>query len=198
MTVDDYIQQHPKYIYLMVSGKDYLIRDAWAAALAAQPSQASPTCVTCNGHGMIGGPSYYAPDEGGVPCPDCAQPSQARTAEAMTSDKGRITLKRIHLRLMAEDRAETAKELSKTILEVLDYLDRIDPLADPKPMTLIQDIPPASPVAPNEREGFEACLKAGTFDIDRVSDFSNCETEAAWRGWQARALLAARTGEGHV
>lgn len=50
--------------------------------------------------------------------------------------------------------------------------------------------PPASTVASSEREGFEACLKAGTFDIDRVSDFSNCETEAAWRGWQARALLA--------
>ncbi|WP_240655629.1 hypothetical protein [Paraburkholderia phosphatilytica] len=29
------------------------------------------TCATCNGNGMIGGPSYYAPDEGGVPCPDC-------------------------------------------------------------------------------------------------------------------------------
>jgi hypothetical protein len=29
-------------------------------------------CQTCNGTGMIGGPSYYAPDEGGEPCPDCA------------------------------------------------------------------------------------------------------------------------------
>jgi hypothetical protein len=28
-------------------------------------------CETCDGVGMIGGPSYYAPDEGGVPCPDC-------------------------------------------------------------------------------------------------------------------------------
>lgn len=33
-----------------------------------------PTCETCNGNGMIGGPSYYQPDEGGVPCPDCAAP----------------------------------------------------------------------------------------------------------------------------
>ncbi|HCW20301.1 MAG TPA: hypothetical protein DHL02_20625, partial [Achromobacter sp.] len=36
-----------------------------------QPMRADP-CATCNGHGMIGGPSYYAPDEGGEPCPDCS------------------------------------------------------------------------------------------------------------------------------
>ena len=28
-------------------------------------------CQTCNGTGMIGGPSFYAPDEVGEPCPDC-------------------------------------------------------------------------------------------------------------------------------
>ncbi|CAA2366827.1 hypothetical protein [Xanthomonas phage Olaya] len=28
-------------------------------------------CETCSGWGMIGGPSFYAPDEGGEPCPDC-------------------------------------------------------------------------------------------------------------------------------
>jgi hypothetical protein len=32
----------------------------------------APPCATCNGHGMIGGPSFYAPDEGGEPCPDCS------------------------------------------------------------------------------------------------------------------------------
>lgn len=30
-----------------------------------------PVCATCNGWGRIGGPSFYAPDEGGDPCPDC-------------------------------------------------------------------------------------------------------------------------------
>ncbi|MGX5885197.1 helix-turn-helix domain-containing protein, partial [Burkholderia gladioli] len=35
---------------------------------------AEAVCSTCNGHGMIGGPSFYAPDEGGAPCPDCAEP----------------------------------------------------------------------------------------------------------------------------
>ncbi|WP_186118303.1 hypothetical protein [Burkholderia gladioli] len=39
-------------------------------------------CATCNGHGMIGGPSFSAPDEGGVPCPDCAAPAaEAKSAE---------------------------------------------------------------------------------------------------------------------
>ncbi|HCW17714.1 MAG TPA: hypothetical protein DHL02_07100 [Achromobacter sp.] len=38
------------------------------------PLPAAP-CMTCNGHGMIGGPSFYAPDEGGEPCPDCSPPA---------------------------------------------------------------------------------------------------------------------------
>lgn len=38
---------------------------------------AQAVCETCNDNGMIGGPSYYAPDEGGDPCPDCAQPPGA-------------------------------------------------------------------------------------------------------------------------
>ena len=42
-------------------------------ALVAHRSQQEATCLTCKGHGMIGGPSFYAPDEGGVPCPDCSQ-----------------------------------------------------------------------------------------------------------------------------
>lgn len=42
-------------------------RKADAEAQAAR----SVNCATCNDNGMIGGPSYYAPDEGGEPCPDC-------------------------------------------------------------------------------------------------------------------------------
>lgn len=37
------------------------------AGMAAQPVW----CTTCNDHGMIGGPSFYDPGEGGQPCPDC-------------------------------------------------------------------------------------------------------------------------------
>ncbi|MHA3905192.1 hypothetical protein ACTPOE_16930 [Castellaniella sp. WN] len=47
----------------------------YAAQIAAQaqPSAQDQKCQTCGGRGWVGGPSYYAPDEGGEPCPDCAQ-----------------------------------------------------------------------------------------------------------------------------
>jgi len=32
-------------------------------------------CATCNDNGIIGGPSYSDPGEGGVPCPDCTTPT---------------------------------------------------------------------------------------------------------------------------
>ncbi|EED68383.1 hypothetical protein CtesDRAFT_PD3393 [Comamonas testosteroni KF-1] len=38
-----------------------------ALGQAVQPVQSA----TCNDHGMIGGPSFYDPGEGGQPCPDC-------------------------------------------------------------------------------------------------------------------------------
>lgn len=41
---------------------------------------AKPLCATCDDNGRIGGPSFYAPDEGGDPCPDCAKP-QANSQE---------------------------------------------------------------------------------------------------------------------
>lgn len=40
----------------------------------ASAAPAAPSCPTCIDRGLIGGPSFYAPDEGGVPCPDCAAP----------------------------------------------------------------------------------------------------------------------------
>jgi hypothetical protein len=49
----------------------------WAAVLPdeLQPAfsgEQKALCETCKGQGMIGGPSYREPDEGGVPCPDCS------------------------------------------------------------------------------------------------------------------------------
>lgn len=32
-------------------------------------------CQTCNDNGVIGGPSYSDPGEGGEPCPDCTLPA---------------------------------------------------------------------------------------------------------------------------
>lgn len=34
-----------------------------------------PPCATCNDWGMIGGPSFSDPGEGGEPCPDCSAPT---------------------------------------------------------------------------------------------------------------------------
>jgi hypothetical protein len=42
------------------------------AAIVAELAAPAPTCATCNDHGMIGGPSFYSPDEGGEPCPTCS------------------------------------------------------------------------------------------------------------------------------
>lgn len=44
------------------------LTDSVPVYLAARP----PVCETCRGWGLIGGPSFYAPDEGGAPCPDCS------------------------------------------------------------------------------------------------------------------------------
>ncbi len=44
---------------------------------APQPAARGDACATCNDNGMIGGPSFYAPDEGGVPCPDCSATDDA-------------------------------------------------------------------------------------------------------------------------
>ncbi|MBU66411.1 MAG: hypothetical protein CL858_13310 [Cupriavidus sp.] len=62
------------------AGHDPKAEPAFVAAVReclAAPAPQAPKCGTCNDNGMIGGPSYYAPDEGGVPCPDCATPAAA-------------------------------------------------------------------------------------------------------------------------
>lgn len=58
---------------------------------------APAVCQTCNGNGRIGGPSYYAPDEGGVLCPDCNHPPAevvrelVEALEALALENGRNT-----------------------------------------------------------------------------------------------------------
>jgi len=64
--------------------------------VACEPGdkKASPKCATCDDNGRIGGPSFYAPDEGGEPCPDCAQPSPAPELDDQEYDRNaeRLTL----------------------------------------------------------------------------------------------------------
>lgn len=59
-------------------------------------------CETCNGHGLIGGPSYYAPDEGGEPCPDCANQIQSNNSDIAVSES---VLFPLTAELMAEGNA---------------------------------------------------------------------------------------------
>ena len=38
-------------------------------------------CATCNDNGLVGGPSYSDPSEGGIPCPDCQDANGEITLE---------------------------------------------------------------------------------------------------------------------
>lgn len=51
------------------------VLNAASDRLNAAPAQQAK-CRTCDDNGRIGGPSFYAPDEGGEPCPDCSAPVQ--------------------------------------------------------------------------------------------------------------------------
>ncbi|HEX5362379.1 MAG TPA: hypothetical protein VFW49_15035 [Fluviicoccus sp.] len=52
-------------------------REAFESAKEAIAAVKGGQCQTCNGNGMIGGPSFREPDEGGVPCHDCQPPAVA-------------------------------------------------------------------------------------------------------------------------
>jgi hypothetical protein len=71
-----------------------VIAAAKPVSVNAQAAAADAQCATCNGHGMIGGPSYSAPDEGGVPCPDCAADTAA--------DSGLTDLQRASIQAAAD------------------------------------------------------------------------------------------------
>ena len=75
--IDAYIQNNPRFHSAKID---------WAAMLAAAPAAPSAQCLTCNGHGMIGG---LLPNGGGYeshPCPDCAAPA-APDHSALTADR---------------------------------------------------------------------------------------------------------------
>ena len=62
-------------------------------------------CETCNDNGLIGGPSFYDPGEGGVPCPDCSAPAAVEPVAylhddgywtAAKTEQGRVLSDRLH------------------------------------------------------------------------------------------------------
>ena len=70
---DDIARDADRY-RLLRRGQHWSVINGIGDELRAEALDAAidSVCQTCNGYGMIGGPSYYAPDEGGEPCPDCA------------------------------------------------------------------------------------------------------------------------------
>lgn len=60
--------RHPsdRAVYEQIAG-----RYTDAARAQDRARAAAPICATCNDNGIIGGPSFQDPGEGGVPCPDC-------------------------------------------------------------------------------------------------------------------------------
>jgi hypothetical protein len=58
----------------MITNDEFI--EACQAKLATPPTARPEVekCETCGGNGIIGGPSFREPDEGGVPCPDCSVP----------------------------------------------------------------------------------------------------------------------------
>lgn len=59
---------------------DMQTMDDISGLLAAAPQPvAQPKCPTCNDNGLIGGPSFSDPGEGGAPCPACS-PEKPMTA----------------------------------------------------------------------------------------------------------------------
>jgi hypothetical protein len=156
-------------------------------------------CPLCGGSAkiyypfhLIGKPSQAATYNGGVQCTSCGCSTKATTppdksieawnARAILASAGQAEP-------IYEQRIESRFEVSWRRVAK----DRFDAL--PEDQRRIVYTAPTPAAAQDEREAFEACLAAGVFDDERVSDFCDCETEAAWRGFQAgRASLAASAG----
>lgn len=67
-------------IYRDEEGESTNALENLVAGYSTDAEQQPVKCRTCNDQGMIGGPSYREPDEGGIPCPDCATVAPADQA----------------------------------------------------------------------------------------------------------------------
>ncbi|WP_059416213.1 hypothetical protein [Cupriavidus basilensis] len=147
------------------------------AALSAIPV---PDCPTCRGNGMIGGPSYHAPDEGGVPCPDCWVPSAGDESphanqSALKPDE-RAVLRDLAQALAWQCFGE-CRGYSERLLSPIEALAAVrDVLGIPVAQTTPQD-------QPSDKE-LDALWREGSLRND---------LEPSYRGmfrWAARALLS--------
>lgn len=173
-----------------------------AAAQAVRVEQAVPKCQTCNGHGMIGGPSYREPDEGGVPCPDCAASSPEPTAVFDDRPMFRSLAEAEH-RMRNPPSLQWEDAPSKP--ERAAYISALDPVVQ----AIAAGSPDAAPVEPPKHvcglQGFgalgdvcPACLPApaqelSDEEIARVAESTKAHMGGGWYLRFARAILAARS-----
>ncbi|WP_053284510.1 hypothetical protein [Comamonas testosteroni] len=127
-------------------------------------------CETCNDHGMIGGPSFYDPGEGGQPCPDCEEWHRNGLAAGD---------------LMAWAAEVGGNRIAENVVEMTrDDLQRL--IAERTPQTA-----PAAMAVPDERAAFDEFFrKRNGLHPDTDTTFRSDAAEP-WRYWQARAVLAA-------
>ena len=128
------------------------------------------TCETCNDHGMIGGPSFYDPREGGQPCPDCEERHRNGLAAGdLIAWAAEVGGNRI---------AENVVEMTREDLQRL--------IAERTPQTA-----PAAVAVLDERAAFDEFFrKRNRLHPDTDTTFRSDAAEP-WRYWQARAVLAA-------
>jgi hypothetical protein len=149
-------------------------------AIASQPAsaQAEPKCQTCNGHGLIGGPSYREPDEGGVPCPDCAGSAPA----ALDPDKFQLCRLGVHSGTMLRD-GQPCNCANGTCR--LGWVPRA--AAQPPAQELTDEVMFLARKACNEAKSSGLC--SGTADMAGMREFAG-KRDALLR--QLEAILAAR------
>lgn len=148
-------------------------------SLNADPVQ-QPKCKTCDDNGRIGGPSFYAPDEGGDPCPDCCAPVQQVSVPDVSA----------MARTLA-DRSADACNVNREdnwAIHGQDYIDDVTAMLA------------AAPAAPAADAGLVEALELAANRLDRLA----LEHDEFWRGYatmwvrEARAALAAHSAKGAV
>lgn len=158
---------------------DAMHAETYRSMIAAAPTEAKPApyhCQSCNGYGMIGGPSFYAPDEGGVPCPDCATPDEQIEAAA---------------KVIAERMDSPWEHMYEQGRNNMRNIARAAMIAA-RPLTASPTAPSteASGLVRDERAEFEAWyFDKYMLQPAKFGDRYDCQiANQQWIAWQARAL----------
>jgi hypothetical protein len=151
-------------------------------------------CQTCDGSGQIGGPSYYAPDEGGVPCPDCSAPAAPAVAHheaEFEADAKRLALELECIMLDCKDTAVSAKwwdsgmEALEQHRKLLADTEALAPFPlEQQPDWIRNALPPAAP-APAEPKGEQQRAKPISDEMmDLVDRLGSEAAQVDPRAWE--------------